>query len=70
MSLETRLSATDYPITSDPMQNFNTRIVSMMNDYDISMSEALEWDFEGFGNDVDRSEDEGMLEADFWYYLH
>lgn len=60
---------TDYPITMDADKNFRTRLVTMMKDYNISLNEAMEWDFEGFHNDVDRSEAEGMLEPDFHYYL-
>lgn len=59
----------DYPISEDPQENFNVRLISMMEDYGVSLSEALEWDFEGFHNNIDRSEREGMLEADFQYYL-
>ena len=31
---------------------FNTRIIGMMADYGISMSDAMTWDFESFGRSV------------------
>jgi hypothetical protein len=48
---------------------FNRRITSMMQDYDIPMSKALLWDWEGFGADVIQSKQDGNLEEDFLYYL-
>lgn len=48
---------------------FGQRITSMMRDYDISMSTALLWDFEGFENDVKTCIRHGTLEEDFMYYL-
>ena len=48
---------------------FGWRITSMMKDYDISMSKALMWDFEGFGYDVKSCFHEGTLEDDFMFYL-
>lgn len=64
-----KVFAEEYVITHDRTENFNRRLISMMKEYGITLSDALEWDFEGFGNIVEVSEDEGMLEADFSYYL-
>ena len=55
--------------TEKSLSIFNDRIVTMMKDYQISMRQALEWDFEGFENILQQSWEENMLEHDFKYYL-
>ena len=48
---------------------FQHRILSMMRDYEITMGEALSWDYEGFENDIATQLADNTLEADFDFYL-
>lgn len=53
-------------------ESFSERIIGMMNDYDITMFDALLWDFESFGFDLNKIvEGRGVtsLERSFRVYL-
>lgn len=57
---------------SQPLKEFNERIIGMMIDYKISMCEALVWDFEGCMNDIPRLYRKGgdeFVESKFRNYL-
>ena len=54
------------------IERFHDRIISMMREYDIPMSEALWWDFEGFSYDVKLIFEKGgwpAIEEQFTEYL-
>lgn len=48
---------------AEALKTFNHRIVGMMADYGISMSEALWWDYEGFHNDAESLLKENGIES-------
>jgi hypothetical protein len=37
---------------AESIAEFNTRLLGMMADYEISMSDAMTWDFESFGRSI------------------
>ena len=50
----------------------NQRLLGMMADYNISLSKAMEWDFESFGSSVDELYEEGgdgYVQYQFDFYL-
>ena len=47
----------------EAVDRFNHRILGMMADYRIPMSEALWWDYEGFYNDVRKIYEQNGWEA-------
>jgi hypothetical protein len=56
----------------DPLKIFSDRIFGMMKDYEVSMGEALWWDFEGFHhNTLEYYKRGGMelVEEKFHIYL-
>lgn len=57
---------------SGSLETFNERIIGMMADNNISMSDALTWDFEGFEYDIPslyKKGGEELVEAKFEIYL-
>lgn len=52
----------------DPENVFNKRIMDMMSEYQCTMREALEWDFEGFEFDL-RGMDKDLLKDEFKFYM-
>lgn len=57
---------------TEAVDRFNERILGMMREYDIPMSEALWWDFEGFSYDVKIIFENGgwpAIESEFTKYL-
>jgi hypothetical protein len=50
----------------------NQRLLGMMADYNISLSKAIEWDFESFGssvNDLYEEGGDGYVQYQFEFYL-
>jgi hypothetical protein len=55
--------------SAQSIELFQSRILGMMRDYEITMGEALCWDYEGFENDIATQLADKTLEADFDFYL-
>jgi hypothetical protein len=64
-----RIAAQRDAASKEAEELFQRRIMTMMRDYQISMGEALMWDYEGFENDIAFQMKDGTLEADFDFYL-
>lgn len=52
----------------DDLMNFSDNIIGMMEDYNISMREAIVWEAENFGVNFNRK-DGDLLEKDLYWYL-
>lgn len=55
------------------LTTFSGRLVGMMTDYTISLSKALEWDFESFGFNIEElfaHGGDGYIQYQFGYYLY
>lgn len=55
-------------IVTESEKTFHTRIMGMMQDYNCSMSTALEWDFEAFEFNISWM-DTDTLRDEFIFYL-
>lgn len=49
---------------------FATRIISMMNEYDLSMKDAMLWDMEGFSDAPGANEMDFAYELDYYFWLN
>jgi hypothetical protein len=57
---------------AENLEDYNTRIVGMMMDYGISMSDAILWDFETFQRSIKEIFELGgdaYVEHEFYHYL-
>jgi len=56
----------------EDLEIMNQRLLGMMADYNISLSKAIEWDFESFGssvNDLYEEGGDGYVQYQFEFYL-
>lgn len=51
-------------------QKYISRILSMMQEYDISMSEAIEWDMDGFHDAPGSDEMDYQYDLDYYFWIN
>lgn len=64
-----RISAQRDSDSIESVNLFQRRLLGMMREYDITLGEALMWDYEGFENDISTQLVEETLEKQFDFYL-